>query len=316
MNPELIKVLSNNPSLQKLPVNTRGRDWFVGDVHGEFAMLSRAMEAAKFEPSVDRLIGVGDLVDRGGQSFEVLKFFATNPWAHCTLGNHEVMALRGFQGLNRGYVSREDWRVFLTIPQQREAVEHISKFPIALEVPLRDGRTVGVIHAELPPWTTWRVVEKAKITEEGFHDKDEVELIACLLWARRHFKLAEWVRLDPTGKTAGWANRFRASILLRPVLGIDLLISGHSALEFDYRPLQVENRLWIDTGSGYPGGRLTLVNPLDGCYVQVNESTARLCKLPEPLALSTFELPGNDTEVAVELIRSLGKMHELLYQRE
>lgn len=311
---DFLDVLSNNPSLQKLPVNKRGRDWFVGDVHGQLEMLTHALKAANFDGTVDRLIGVGDLVDRGWQSFDVLKLFATMPWAHCVLGNHEVMALRGFQGLNSGYVSREDWRIFLTIPQQRQAVEYISKFPIALEVPLSDGRTVGVIHAEPQPWALWSSVENAKFTDEGFHDEAEADLIACLLWSRRHFVLAERARRDPQAQSAEWNDRLRASLLLRPVEGVDLLISGHNALEDDYRPLLVTNRLYIDTGSGYEDGRLSLVNPRDGVYVQVRGTHAEQHMLPEGLDLSQFVLLPEVVEAVVKKLRSAGTLQELLYQ--
>jgi serine/threonine protein phosphatase 1 len=309
-------VLSNNPSLVRLPPNTSGRDWFVGDVHGEFAMLHRALAAAKFDPAKDRLIGVGDLVDRGPQSFETLEFFARQPWAVSTLGNHEVMALRGILGASRGYLSREIWRCVLTRQQQREAVRFIEQMPIALEVPLADGRVIGVVHAELPPQAPWSVVEKAKVVEEEFHDESESALLACLLWSRRHFQLALSARYDPRAKTTDWEARLRAALLLLPIPGVDLVIAGHSVLEADFRPLQAANRLWIDTGSGYRNGRLTLINPLDGLYVQVHEQRARQYPFPAPLDLSRFVLPVAEVQGVMSKARAAGRERELLFQKE
>ena len=49
-------------------INQAGRDLVVGDVHGCFRTLARALSQLEFDPSCDRLFGVGDLVDRGPHS--------------------------------------------------------------------------------------------------------------------------------------------------------------------------------------------------------------------------------------------------------
>ena len=48
--------------------NPRRRDLVVGDVHGCFRTLDRALTELRFDTDSDRLFGVGDLVDRGPHS--------------------------------------------------------------------------------------------------------------------------------------------------------------------------------------------------------------------------------------------------------
>lgn len=52
----------------RLPENTRGRDFVVGDIHGAFDKVEAAMAKVGFDVERDRLLSVGDLVDRGAES--------------------------------------------------------------------------------------------------------------------------------------------------------------------------------------------------------------------------------------------------------
>ena len=62
------------PNYLRLESNTKGRDFTVGDIHGAYDMLEGALAAVKFDPEVDRLISVGDLIDRGNRSKDCLKY--------------------------------------------------------------------------------------------------------------------------------------------------------------------------------------------------------------------------------------------------
>ncbi|MBS9403701.1 hypothetical protein KG088_08670 [Halomonas sp. TRM85114] len=59
--------------------NTSGRDFFVGDIHGQYGLLREAMARVAFDTRRDRLFSVGNLVDRGSASFECLSL-AFEPW--------------------------------------------------------------------------------------------------------------------------------------------------------------------------------------------------------------------------------------------
>lgn len=61
-----------NTSIPRFALNTHGRDFAVGDTHGAFGALQRALEAIGFDAQKYRLFSVGDLVDRGPESHQVL----------------------------------------------------------------------------------------------------------------------------------------------------------------------------------------------------------------------------------------------------
>ena len=66
-------------AFRRMTANTRGRDLAVGDIHGHFERLQECLEAVEFDPAVDRLFSVGDLVDRGPASPQALEWLA-KPW--------------------------------------------------------------------------------------------------------------------------------------------------------------------------------------------------------------------------------------------
>ncbi|KRH98202.1 metallophosphoesterase family protein [Cylindrospermopsis sp. CR12] len=70
---------------------TNSRRIIIGDVHGHYQGLMILME--KIAPnSGDQVYFLGDLIDRGPQSAQVVKFVKENNYP-CLLGNHEEMLL-------------------------------------------------------------------------------------------------------------------------------------------------------------------------------------------------------------------------------
>jgi serine/threonine protein phosphatase 1 len=61
------------------------KTYIIGDVHGEFDTLVKLTEKL---PKNAELIFVGDLIDRGAKSKEVIEFVRKNNY-RCVLGNHE-----------------------------------------------------------------------------------------------------------------------------------------------------------------------------------------------------------------------------------
>ena len=75
-----------------LPVNDRGRDFCIGDLHGCRQMLDQLLTAVDFDPQRDRLFSVGDLIHRGPESAACL-CLAEQPWFFPVMGNHEAMQI-------------------------------------------------------------------------------------------------------------------------------------------------------------------------------------------------------------------------------
>jgi serine/threonine protein phosphatase 1 len=63
-----------------------------GDVHGCFDTLMALLDTVKKEHPNDQIVFVGDLIDRGPKSKEVVEFVKSNKFP-CVMGNHEHMML-------------------------------------------------------------------------------------------------------------------------------------------------------------------------------------------------------------------------------
>jgi len=62
----------------------------IGDIHGRFDLLRRLIDKL---PAGHRIICVGDYIDRGEHSADVLQFLMQHPDILCLQGNHEEMLL-------------------------------------------------------------------------------------------------------------------------------------------------------------------------------------------------------------------------------
>lgn len=122
--------------------------WIVGDVHGHFTMLERLLEAIDHRPS-DRLVFVGDLVNGGGRSADVVRWCAEHD-AIVTLGNHDLHMLAVWSGA-RERRPRDDFHDLLDAPDAPELIEWLSGCPLTYHLP--DFETL-IVHAGVPPqWT-------------------------------------------------------------------------------------------------------------------------------------------------------------------
>lgn len=59
---------------KKLGANEIGRDFVLGDIHGAYDLVIQGMREVRFNGHKDRLLVVGDLIDRGPGSHRVLEF--------------------------------------------------------------------------------------------------------------------------------------------------------------------------------------------------------------------------------------------------
>ena len=65
--------------------------YVVGDIQGCFEPFQCLLERVKFNPDKDRLWSVGDLVNRGPQNLETLRwFYAHRDNITMVLGNHDL----------------------------------------------------------------------------------------------------------------------------------------------------------------------------------------------------------------------------------
>ena len=71
----------------------------IGDVQGCFKELEQLLRKIHFNPNIDQLWLVGDLVNRGPQSLETIQFIQSlDERAHCVLGNHDIHLIACYIG--------------------------------------------------------------------------------------------------------------------------------------------------------------------------------------------------------------------------
>lgn len=224
--------------LKRLPRNTAGRDFVVGDIHGEFDKLHAELERVGFDFGRDRLFAVGDLVDRGPDSEKVANLLM-EPWFFSVMGNHELMAIEyhlaqrhgpseHLERMRRDYIRNGgQWFVDLVgAKQARLSLLFLDLMPLVMEVGVGGG-VVGLVHGD-PVCEHW-----PELVHRLAHDTTGRATLAAL-WGRSKIE-----RRDTT-----------------PVAGIGRVYCGHTPLLAG--PVQLGNVRFLDTGGCFAGGRLTL----------------------------------------------------------
>jgi serine/threonine protein phosphatase 1 len=214
--------------IKRLPLNTRGRDLAVGDIHGYFTKLRAALDAVGFDPEVDRVISVGDLVDRGPECDSVQEWLS-QPWFHAVRGNHEDMAIHfaaGDMDIQMYVVQGGGWNVGNPPAQRAEIASAFSVLPMAIEVETADG-LVGVVHATCPT-PTWSyfaaTLRGLEHTPEYLASMEVQNMLANALWSRDKV-----MQLDDTS-----------------VADMRAVVVGHTPVE---RVTSLGNTIFIDTGA-------------------------------------------------------------------
>ena len=72
-----------------------GSIWVIGDVHGYFETLEKLVQKLELEEG-DAVVLLGDLIDRGPASAQVVRYVRRTRWLHSIRGNHEQMMIQGF----------------------------------------------------------------------------------------------------------------------------------------------------------------------------------------------------------------------------
>jgi len=146
-------------------------DYAIGDVQGCFAELQCLLERIAFDPDRDRLWFTGDLVNRGPQSLETLRFIKRlGEAAVSVLGNHDLHLLAVACGVSR--TKRKDtFEAVLAAPDRDELLEWLRRLPL-----MRAADGFYLIHAGLPPqWDLNKALSLAHEVEavlQGEHWRD------------------------------------------------------------------------------------------------------------------------------------------------
>ncbi|MFZ1982275.1 MAG: metallophosphoesterase family protein [Smithella sp.] len=198
----------------------------IGDIHGCLEKLTELMQKIGIDKQNDTLIFIGDYIDRGKFSSEVVNHVIRlqNEYKKvvCLRGNHEDMLAHYLEGMNEdmylnngGINTLHSYEIILsddTEERKRKIPAGHRKFFESL-LPYYETEDYIFVHAGMKPGLS--------LKEQTMHD---------LLWIRHEFIEAEY----DFGKT---------------------IVFGHTPLN---NPLINKNMIGIDTGAVY-GGKLTCV---------------------------------------------------------
>lgn len=120
----------------------------VGDLQGCLDPLKRLLDKVHFDPSSDKVWFVGDLVNRGPQSLDTLKFVkALGNNAISVLGNHDLHLLGVVNGL-RNTSGKDTIDDILQSDDRDELVDWLRRLPLLH----RDNQlNVTMVHAGIHP---------------------------------------------------------------------------------------------------------------------------------------------------------------------
>jgi bis(5'-nucleosyl)-tetraphosphatase (symmetrical) len=131
----------------------------IGDVQGCFDELQRLLGQLRFDVSGDRLWFVGDLVNRGPKSLEVVRFVRGLGQAAVTvLGNHDLHLVAQHEGIERPRPD-DTLDALLREPDAGELVEWMRQRPM-----MHVEGAYAMVHAGLLP--QWSVATAARLARE------------------------------------------------------------------------------------------------------------------------------------------------------
>jgi len=166
----------------------------IGDVQGCYDELRLLLDEISFNPAVDRLYFVGDIVNRGPLSLETVRFIKNlGESAVTVLGNHDLHLLAVAQGASKTK-RRDTFGDILGAPDREELLDWLRHRPL-----LDSTGEFYLIHAGLPPqWDMETATRCAREVEAVLRSDGVGEFYSHMygdlpnLWSE---ELAGWERI-------------------------------------------------------------------------------------------------------------------------
>lgn len=148
----------------------------VGDIQGCYEPLIKLLGTAGFDPASDRLWCVGDLINRGPASLQVLRFLRDlGDGVSVVLGNHDLHFLAIHYGCRRTS-SKDTLQELLEAPDRVELAEWLRAKPLAHHeiIATQDGpQSFLMVHAGVAPvWSLKKTLRLAGEVSQALQGPD------------------------------------------------------------------------------------------------------------------------------------------------
>ncbi len=128
--------------------------YLIGDIQGCYDCLQRLLQTIKFDPSADKIWSCGDLVNRGGQSLQVLQLLKSiEQSVSVSLGNHDLHLLAKFDLYPEGNSGSVEFDAVIRAPESESLLDWLATQPLAC---WSDEFRMLRVHAGVIPQWTWQ----------------------------------------------------------------------------------------------------------------------------------------------------------------
>jgi serine/threonine protein phosphatase 1 len=208
-----INVISSVPSVKYLSIDSDQRVLVVGDIHGDYTQLKDTLTRLNFDPSVDTLICLGDMIDRGPNNVAVLNHLL-DVNAIMLLGNHEHLMLESVlnndeEALAMWNKNGGRWHEQYGKKQLIAFSQRLLELPLSIQLTYHN-HVIGLSHTISHDWN-WQHYPQSK-----------TDIVGDILWQR---------------------NVFKRRMIINNV-GVDFSIHGHNpsaSLDWQY----LSHRHWL-----------------------------------------------------------------------
>ena len=152
--------------------------YFVGDIQGCYSELDALLTQVGFSNNSDLLYVAGDLVARGPESLETLRFIKSlNNNAKVVLGNHDLHLLAVYHGIKK--VKKLDHLdALLSAPDLSQLMTWLIQQPLIQKLPFEE---TYMSHAGLSPqWTPKQALIQAAIAQDHLTSSNAVHWLSLM----------------------------------------------------------------------------------------------------------------------------------------
>ncbi len=151
-------------------------DYLIGDVQGCFDALKRLLNKIDFSQDKDRLFFLGDVINRGPQSLQTLRFIQANTDnASMVLGNHDFHLLACALG-GKSPNKKDSFIDILDAKDKNSLIDFLLQQPLVIE-----HQGALLVHAGIPPtWGKKTALEQSQQVQVQLQQEQVSEFLALM----------------------------------------------------------------------------------------------------------------------------------------